>query len=183
VSTKVQELHGSPWKKLLDVLPSQTTPLVVENLSSPPFLSPSCSEDSIMDFGPTTPPRSSDLLILDSPSHIQIQGIGTPLYHAPNQKCESQSHDQLSQNQSPVHHFRPPQFARRPSHDLFECIEQTPDKRLSEDQARYIFGQVVEAAYYLDSQGITHRDIKDENLVIDQDLKVIYIESISETGF
>jgi Protein kinase domain len=180
MSTKVQELHGCPWKKLTDVLPSQAKPLAVENLSTPPLLSPSSSEDSVMDFGLTTPPRSSNFLNLDAASHIQIQGIG---HHFPKQKCESQSHDQLYQNQSPVHHFRLPQFARRPSHDLFECIEQTPDKRLSEDQARYIFGQVVEAAYYLDSQGITHRDIKDENLVIDQDLKVIYIQSIFEAGF
>ena len=61
----------------------------------------------------------------------------------------------------------------RPSHDLFECIEQSPHKRLTEDQARYIFAQVVEVVYYLDSIGITHRDIKDENLVIDKDLKVV----------
>lgn len=64
-------------------------------------------------------------------------------------------------------------FGRRPSHDLFECIEQSKHKRLSESQARYIFAQVVEAVYYLNSQGITHCDIKDENLVIDRDLKVI----------
>jgi len=65
-----------------------------------------------------------------------------------------------------------PQFSRRASYDLFECIERLEHKRLPEDQARYIFSQVVDAVYYLDSQGITHRDIKDENLVIDKDLKV-----------
>lgn len=61
---------------------------------------------------------------------------------------------------------------RRPSYDLFECIEQSEQKRLSEDQARYVFGQVVDAVHYLDSLGIAHRDIKDENVVIDQNLKV-----------
>jgi PAS domain-containing serine/threonine kinase len=70
-----------------------------------------------------------------------------------------------------------PQFLRRASHDLFECIEQSEHKRLSEDQARYVFSQIVEAVHYLDSLGITHRDIKDENLVIDKNLKVFDIHS------
>jgi PAS domain-containing serine/threonine kinase len=65
-----------------------------------------------------------------------------------------------------------PEYSRRPSHDLFECIEQTEHKRLTEDLARYVLGQVVEAVYYLDCHGVTHRDIKDENLVIDEHLKV-----------
>lgn len=65
-----------------------------------------------------------------------------------------------------------PEFSRRPSHDLFECIEQSEYKRFSEPQARYVFSQVVDAVHYLASQGVTHRDIKDENLVIDKDLKV-----------
>jgi serine/threonine protein kinase len=65
-----------------------------------------------------------------------------------------------------------PRYHRRPSHDLFECIEQSPHHRLSEDQARYIFAQIVDAVHYLDQQGVTHRDIKDENLVIDKDLHV-----------
>lgn len=65
-----------------------------------------------------------------------------------------------------------PNIIRRPSHDLFECIEQSENKRLSEEQARYVFAQVIETVCYLDSLGITHRDIKDENLVIDHNLKV-----------
>ncbi|KAI0088017.1 kinase-like domain-containing protein [Irpex rosettiformis] len=69
-----------------------------------------------------------------------------------------------------------PNFSRRPSYDLFECIEQSKHKRLSENNARYVFAQVVEAVYYLDSQGITHCDIKDENLVIDADFKVKLID-------
>jgi len=68
------------------------------------------------------------------------------------------------------------EFPRRPSHDLFECIEQSEYKRLSEPQARYVFSQVVDAVHYLASQGVTHRDIKDENLVIDKDLKVKLID-------
>jgi serine/threonine protein kinase len=70
-------------------------------------------------------------------------------------------------------------MASRPSCDLFECIEQAPHKRLSEEQARYIFAQVVETVYYLDSLGITHRDIKDENLVIDKELKVTVLVTLT----
>lgn len=65
-----------------------------------------------------------------------------------------------------------PRYPRRPSHDLFECIEQTKHKRLSERQARYIMAQVIEAVFYLNNHGICHRDIKDENLVIDKNFKV-----------
>lgn len=66
-----------------------------------------------------------------------------------------------------------PEIIRRPSHDLFECIEQSENKRLTEEQARYVFAQVVDAVEYLDSIGVAHRDIKDENLVIDKNLKVL----------
>ncbi len=65
-----------------------------------------------------------------------------------------------------------PAFFRRPSHDLFECIEQSKEKRLSENQARFVFAQIVDAIHYLDSQGVTHCDIKDENILIDNYLNV-----------
>jgi serine/threonine protein kinase len=65
-----------------------------------------------------------------------------------------------------------PAFFRRPSHDLFECIEQSKDKRLSESQARFVFAQIVDAVHYLDSQGVTHCDIKDENILVDSYLNV-----------
>jgi serine/threonine protein kinase len=73
-----------------------------------------------------------------------------------------------------------PQMPRRASYDLFECIEQ--HERLSEGQAKYIFAQVVDTVWYLDSIGITHRDIKDENLVIDKDFKVTYGLVMGQNG-
>jgi hypothetical protein len=166
--TKVQELHGSPWKKMQQVLPSKSKALVAES-SSPPSLSPSASEDSMTDFEPITPLQSSSHVdTIPHAAHVQIRETGTSLYHILDPRFAK--YDTLFQKQ---HDASFPQFTRRASHDLFECIEQTPNKRLSEGQARYIFAQVVEAVYYLDSQGITHRDIKDENLVVDGNLKVI----------
>lgn len=72
-----------------------------------------------------------------------------------------------------------PEVTRRPSHDLFECIEQSENKRLTEDQARYVFSQVADAVEYLDGLGIAHRDIKDENVVIDKNLKVMIVDPLS----
>lgn len=93
-----------------------------------------------------------------------------------NKQNSAEEDDTSSQG---VHLHAPvprPNFSRRPSYDLFECIEQSKHKRLSENHARYVFAQVVEAVYYLNSQGITHCDIKDENLVIDAEYRVKLID-------
>jgi serine/threonine protein kinase len=66
-------------------------------------------------------------------------------------------------------------FPRRPSHDLFECIEQSQFKRLSEKQARHVFAQIVDAVLYLDSWGISHCDIKDENILVNADFNVCFL--------
>jgi serine/threonine protein kinase len=55
---------------------------------------------------------------------------------------------------------------------LFECLEQSKNKRFSEKDAKFIFAQVVDIVDYLDRHGITHCDIKDENVVVDKDLRV-----------
>ena len=65
-----------------------------------------------------------------------------------------------------------PASRRRASHDLFECIEQSPGKRLPEYQAKFVFRQVVEAVWYLNRKGIIHCDIKDENILVDAQLRV-----------
>ena len=49
----------------------------------------------------------------------------------------------------------PPPMLRRSSCDLFECIEQ--HSRLPEDQARFVFGQIVDVVHYLATMGICHR--------------------------
>ncbi|OAC98646.1 hypothetical protein MUCCIDRAFT_149405 [Mucor lusitanicus CBS 277.49] len=65
-------------------------------------------------------------------------------------------------------------FVRRTSCDLFECIEQ--HKHFDEALAKTIFRQIADCVAYLDCVGICHRDIKDENIVIDQDYKVKLID-------
>jgi len=63
----------------------------------------------------------------------------------------------------------------RPSMDLFECIESYFEC-FDENQARYIFIQLLTAIKYLNSLSIIHRDIKDENILIDKDLNIKLID-------
>ena len=56
-----------------------------------------------------------------------------------------------------------------PGGELYNVIEQ---KRLTEDQARCYFIQILAGLEYIHKQGYTHRDIKPENLMLDQEGKV-----------
>ncbi|KAK4688220.1 hypothetical protein P7C73_g1891, partial [Tremellales sp. Uapishka_1] len=62
-----------------------------------------------------------------------------------------------------------PLMPRRASYDLFEAVEH---RRFTEDQAKWIFRQIVEGVAYMHGRGIYHRDLKDENIVIDRNLNV-----------
>lgn len=66
------------------------------------------------------------------------------------------------------------QKVRRSSCDLFECIER--HTKLSEAQTHKIFKQIVQCVYDLSNIGVYHRDIKDENIVIDSDFKVKLVD-------
>ena len=74
----------------------------------------------------------------------------------------------------PRKELRPAAMQRRTSCDLFECIEQ--HSRLTEEQARWVFAQVVETVWHLDRICICHRDIKDENCVVDAEFNVKLID-------
>ncbi|KAJ3403072.1 hypothetical protein HDV05_008080 [Chytridiales sp. JEL 0842] len=63
---------------------------------------------------------------------------------------------------------------RRSSCDLFECIEFF--QKFNEPTARHVFRQIVNAVAYLQSLGILHRDIKDENILIDSSFNVKLID-------
>lgn len=156
----IQELHGSPWEKDHKFNHAVSGESSSSSSMSLPPLSPSSSETSLPISEPTTPPK----VFLPLKPHI-------------DGKCtdESNSHV-LDTPPSIAPPGARPEATRRPSHDLFECIEQSENKRLTEEQARHVFAQVVDAVEYLDRLGIAHRDIKDENVVIDQNLKIKLID-------
>ncbi|KAF9116906.1 hypothetical protein BGX27_008990 [Mortierella sp. AM989] len=58
--------------------------------------------------------------------------------------------------------------------DLFDYIELTP--YMTEDEIRLIFQQVCDAVNHLHSNKIVHRDIKDENVILDQKGKIQLID-------
>lgn len=63
--------------------------------------------------------------------------------------------------------------------DLFEFIDRRP--LMDEQLGSYIFRQIVNAIDYLHSLKILHRDIKDENIIIDQYFHVKLIDFGSAT--
>jgi serine/threonine protein kinase len=63
----------------------------------------------------------------------------------------------------------------RPPTDLFEAIEKVGF--FTESQARHMFQQICQSVDYLHNTcGIVHRDIKDENVVVDTNLTVKLID-------
>ncbi|CAB1326693.1 unnamed protein product [Coregonus sp. 'balchen'] len=58
--------------------------------------------------------------------------------------------------------------------DLFEFIDKQP--QLDEPLASYIFRQLVAAVAYLRNNGILHRDIKDENIIINTEFHIRLID-------
>ncbi|XP_071441252.1 uncharacterized protein Pask isoform X2 [Hetaerina americana] len=63
--------------------------------------------------------------------------------------------------------------------DLFEFIDRNPD--LDEPLISYIFRQVASAVKYLHSLQILHRDIKDENIILNETFQVKLIDFGSAT--
>ncbi|KAI9032293.1 kinase-like domain-containing protein [Hyaloraphidium curvatum] len=78
---------------------------------------------------------------------------------------------------SPLHRLTPEQerkIKRRVPCDLFQCIDA--HSRLLDSTCRYIFAQIALAVHYMHSKGFIHRDLKDENVVVDADYNVKLID-------
>ncbi|TFK44685.1 kinase-like domain-containing protein [Crucibulum laeve] len=167
----VQELHGSPWHKNCDHQSPPTSSSTASLPLSTPPLSPASSFDSLSDSEPPTLPHVPPVAFLP---------CGKRLYssYGANTKGSSQCE---SPSPSLACGVVRPGYGRRPSYDLFECLEQSDCKRFMEVQARHIFAQVVDIVHYLNSHGVTHRDIKDENLLIDKNFRVKLIDFGSAT--
>ncbi|GAA5853680.1 hypothetical protein JCM8547_007411 [Rhodosporidiobolus lusitaniae] len=146
----VMEHHGSPWSN-----PDKTEPA---SLSGPADLPALASV-------PMQPQLSANLPRI----------LNTPLTVTPTSSPTLAS-SFLTRPVSPTSLSppRPAPMERRSSCDLFECIEQ--HSRFDENTAKYVFAQVVEIIYALGQMGICHRDLKDENIVVDSEFRVKLID-------
>ncbi|KAF9997379.1 hypothetical protein BGZ79_008930 [Entomortierella chlamydospora] len=147
----VMELHGTPW--------SASNPLLNKNNSN-----------------------NTNTSMIEAMANVTLNqhssGTNSTSSLISFQSTSSSSSTSLSHSGSEsdlyVEPPKPSLLVRRTSCDLFECIEH--HSKFSESQARMIFKQIVECVDYLNSKGICHRDIKDENIVIDNDFKVKLID-------
>lgn len=62
------------------------------------------------------------------------------------------------------------------SNSLRTHLKCKPNRRLEEKEAQLIFGQLVSAVAYCHSYNIVHRDIKLENILLDDNLNVKLID-------
>ncbi|KAI9146364.1 kinase-like domain-containing protein, partial [Paraphysoderma sedebokerense] len=70
----------------------------------------------------------------------------------------------------------PPVPALKTSRDLYECMCLERHGPFSEERARKVFRQIIDCVLYLHSHDICHRDLKDENITIDEQLSIKLID-------
>jgi len=67
--------------------------------------------------------------------------------------------------------------------DLFDYIDKNTDKMMSEEEAKIIFRNTAEAIQILHHNNIVHRDIKDENVLINNQTKKIQLIDFGSSTF
>jgi len=55
---------------------------------------------------------------------------------------------------------------------LFDLCQTIGETGFSENNARFLFSQMVELVSYLNSKGVAHRDLKLESILVDKSLRV-----------
>lgn len=58
--------------------------------------------------------------------------------------------------------------------EVYDWIQKTG--KFNEDEARFMFSQLINALEYMHGKGIYHRDIKPSNLLIDSELNLKVID-------
>lgn len=135
-----------------------------------------------------TPNEVSILKQINHPTVIEyIDSYQDEMYHylimelygcewSSSQQASGDSNSEGSSCESDASPATPPSLCqacpmrRRSSSDLFECIES--HTKLSESQTQNIIRQLVQCMSDLSDLGIYHRDIKDENIVVDSNFQV-----------
>ncbi|GJJ75517.1 hypothetical protein EMPS_07875 [Entomortierella parvispora] len=145
----IMELHGTPW--------SANNPLLNKNNNGNAML-------EAIAQATVNQQRNSASVSTTSSGSASFPGTASSSSSSLNQLGEDE------EAQTP----KPALLTRRTSCDLFECIEH--HSKFSEAQARVIFKQIVDCVWYLNEKSICHRDIKDENIVIDNDFVVKLID-------
>ncbi|CAO1613757.1 unnamed protein product [Parajaminaea phylloscopi] len=161
----VMEMHGTPWK----APDSESEVAATATTSEKSAVSPSSK--------PLQPSASPKVAVYAPDSSRPIEASILPASSSPiTSEADGSLDGSLSRSSQDglTPPPRPAPMERRTSRDLFECIEQ--HTRFPEDRAAWVFAQIVEAVYFLDKLGICHRDIKDENCVIDSDWNVKLID-------
>jgi len=67
--------------------------------------------------------------------------------------------------------------------DLFDYIDKSTDKMMPEDEAKIIFKNIAETIQILHHNNIVHRDIKDENVLINYKTKDIQLIDFGSSSF
>ncbi|ORX58924.1 kinase-like protein [Hesseltinella vesiculosa] len=105
-------------------------------------------------------------------------------YHSPVMPPAPADHPPIpTQSPSPPIEILPPPppvLKKEGAHDLFECIEH--HGHFSEALSKHVFTQILDALLHLKSRNIYHRDIKDENILIDDHFQVKLIDFGSAVG-
>ncbi|KAF9163962.1 hypothetical protein DFQ26_001963 [Actinomortierella ambigua] len=161
----IMELHGTPW--------SASNPLLNKNNNN------NGGNTSMIEAMAKATLSQRNININNSnngsgSSSLSSSGESSTSGYPKSSSSSSLSSAADSDSGIAVEPPKPALLVRRTSCDLFECIEH--HSKFSEAQARVIFKQIVECVDYLNSRGICHRDIKDENIVIDNDFVVKLID-------